>query len=203
MATKYFYLTIAFIEMSRASVPITTMIALWVARLEIPTTGIIRAVSVTGIGSAIAAFGEVHLSSIGAFIVIANLTMESVRLAMTQYMLTGLDMHPLHGLKYIAPAASLTLGIGAILTELPIMLSNGSLETVQRYPILFLLAASLGLAVNILGMVIMKLSSATTLKVLSAVRGPIVVLSGVLLFAEGVTATEFVGYSMASSIRNV
>lgn len=36
---RYFYLTVAFIEMSRASLPVTTMLALWVAQLETPTGG--------------------------------------------------------------------------------------------------------------------------------------------------------------------
>jgi hypothetical protein len=36
-------------------------------------------------------------------------------------------------------------------------------------------------------------------QVLAAVRGPIVVLCGVLLFAEAVTGIEFVGYSMCGA----
>jgi hypothetical protein len=48
----------------------------------------------------------------------------------------------------------------------------------------FIAAATLGLAVNFLSNLIIKLSSATTVKLLAAVRGPLVVLSGMLLFAE-------------------
>lgn len=48
----------------------------------------------------------------------------------------------------------------------------------------FFAAATLGLAVNFLSNLIIKLSSATTVKLLAAVRGPLVVLSGMLLFAE-------------------
>lgn len=38
---------------------------------------------------------QVHLNFIGGMLVVSNLTMESVRLVMTQYLLVGCDMHPL------------------------------------------------------------------------------------------------------------
>ncbi len=38
---------------------------------------------------------QVHLSVIGGLLVVANLSMESLRLVMTQYLLVGCDMHPL------------------------------------------------------------------------------------------------------------
>ncbi|GLC43580.1 hypothetical protein PLESTB_000396100 [Pleodorina starrii] len=193
----YFYLTVAFIEMSRASLPVTTMVALWLARLETPTAAVIRAVCVTAVGCAIAAYGEVHLTFIGALLAVSNLTMESVRLVMTQYLLVGCDMHPLQSLKYIAPAATLTLLAGSAVREYPTMVAKQAFGIVARHPVHFFMAAALGLVVNVLGVVIIKLSSATTLKVLAAVRGPIVVMCGVMLFAEAVTMIEFFGYSIA------
>ncbi len=48
------------------------------------------------------------------------------------------------------------------------------------------MACTLGLAVNWLSNLVIKISSATTVKLLAAVRGPLVVLSGVMLFAETV-----------------
>ncbi|GIL76150.1 hypothetical protein Vretimale_5718 [Volvox reticuliferus] len=193
----YFYLTVAFIEMSRASLPVTTMVALWLARLETPTSAVIRAVCLTAVGCGIAAYGEVHLTLVGALLAASNLSMESLRLVMTQYLLVGCDMHPLQSLKYIAPAATLTLLVGSAIREYPSMVANKALSIVTSNPVHFLMAAVLGLVVNILGVTIIKLSSATTLKVLAAVRGPIVVMCGVMLFSEAVTVIEFVGYSIA------
>jgi hypothetical protein len=57
---------VAFIEMSRASLPVTTMTALWLARLDTPTPAIIRAVLLTALGCAIAAYGEVRRKGRGA-----------------------------------------------------------------------------------------------------------------------------------------
>lgn len=75
----YLYLTVAFIEMSRASLPVTTMLGLWLARLETPTSAVVRAVCLTAVGCGIAAYGEVHLSIIGGMLMIANLVGVSAR----------------------------------------------------------------------------------------------------------------------------
>lgn len=110
-------------------------------------------------------WAQVNLVLIGALLMLANLTMESVRLVMTQFLLVGCDMHPLQSLKYIAPAATLTLIVGSAVKEYPVMRATGGLAIVHRNPQFFLVAACMGLVVNILGVVIIKLSSATTLKV--------------------------------------
>lgn len=118
--------------MSRASLPVTTMIALWLARLETPTWAVIQAVSLTAAGCALAAYGEVNLSLVGALLAASNLTLESVRLVMTQYLLVGCDMHPMQSLKYIAPAATITLLLGSAIFEYPSMLLEKSFEIVLR-----------------------------------------------------------------------
>ncbi|KAG2449545.1 hypothetical protein HYH02_005687 [Chlamydomonas schloesseri] len=195
--TMYFYLTVAFIEMSRASMPVLTMIALWVTGMEFPTQQVVAAVSVVAVGSAIAAYGEIALTVFGGLLVIANLSMESARMVMTQFLLVGCNMHPLQSLKLTAPATTLTLVLGSLVCELPDMRSSGAFDIVRQYPLQFLTAATMGLVVNILAVLIIKMSSATTLKVLAAVRGPIVVLFGVMVFSEHVSLLEFFGYSIA------
>ncbi|GFH30069.1 TPT domain-containing protein, partial [Haematococcus lacustris] len=54
----YTLLTVAFIEMARAMLPLITLAALWLASLETPTLEHIKAVSLTGVGCAISAYGE-------------------------------------------------------------------------------------------------------------------------------------------------
>lgn len=65
--------------MSRASLPVCTMLALWMFRVETPTNDVIRAVSITAVGCVVAAYGEVNLSLVGALFAAANLSMESLR----------------------------------------------------------------------------------------------------------------------------
>lgn len=60
----YLMLTVAFIEMARSMLPLVTLLALWVSNVEIPSRLQIMAVSLTGIGCAISAYGEVSVSSL-------------------------------------------------------------------------------------------------------------------------------------------
>jgi|LauGreStaDraftv2_3_1035109.scaffolds.fasta_scaffold760051_1 drug/metabolite transporter (DMT)-like permease len=55
----YLYLTVSFIEMLRAMLPLFIMIALYVTGLEKPTWTLVKAVSLTGLGCLISAYGEV------------------------------------------------------------------------------------------------------------------------------------------------
>eukprot|EP00199_Chlamydomonas_sp_CCMP681_P004904 CAMPEP_0119102804 /NCGR_PEP_ID=MMETSP1180-20130426/1424_1 /TAXON_ID=3052 ORGANISM="Chlamydomonas cf sp, Strain CCMP681" /NCGR_SAMPLE_ID=MMETSP1180 /ASSEMBLY_ACC=CAM_ASM_000741 /LENGTH=122 /DNA_ID=CAMNT_0007087157 /DNA_START=149 /DNA_END=513 /DNA_ORIENTATION=- len=57
----YLLLTVSFIEMARSLLPLFTLLALWAAKVEIPTNEHIQAVSLTGIGCGISAYGEVAL----------------------------------------------------------------------------------------------------------------------------------------------
>lgn len=80
----YIYLTVAFLEMSRAALPVIVMLMLWVTRVEVPTPTIIKAVSLTAVGCAVAAYGEMHLQLLGVLFCVVNLGMESVRVVLMQ-----------------------------------------------------------------------------------------------------------------------
>ncbi|KAJ9506174.1 hypothetical protein QJQ45_002394 [Haematococcus lacustris] len=188
---------VAFIEMARAMLPLITLAALWLASLETPTLEHIKAVSLTGVGCAISAYGEVALSTLGLICVALNFAIEAGRMVMMQFLVQGRDIHPWQTLKLMTlPATLMLLAMSAAL-ELQDMRRQGAGRIIiEQWPF-FAAAGTLGLAVNILANVIIKLSSATTVKLLGAVRGPMLVLTGVLLFAETVTPLQFVGYSLA------
>lgn len=193
----YLFLSVSFIEMARAFMPVLTMLALWLAGLESPTRDAIKAVVLTAAGCALAAYGEVHLTAFGAICMGVNLLLELVRVVMTQFLLSGMGMHPLQTLKLLAPPATVGLVVASYFQEWPAMVKSGLVAVPGKHPWCFLLAGSLGMMVNVLAINIIKLSSATTLKVLAAVRGPLVVMCGVVLFAEKVTLVELLGYSVA------
>ncbi len=75
--------------MCRAMLPLFIMLALYLASLETPTSTMVRAVGLTGVGCMISAYGEVHLSSIGLLCLVGNFIMESMRLVLTQVLLVG------------------------------------------------------------------------------------------------------------------
>lgn len=189
----YLHLTVAFIEVARSSMPLLTLLGLWMTKLEIPNRYMVLAVTLTTIGCAIAATGEVGLNPIGVICMTANLLMETVRMILTQFLLVGCSLHPIQSLKYITPWATFSLLVGSFVMEREVWTWE-TLEAVQKGTHYFVFAAMFGLGVNLISMLIIKLSSATTMKVLAAVRGPLIVLSGILLFSETVTTVEMVGY---------
>ena len=55
----YLLLTVAFIEMCRALLPLFVMTSLYLTGLETPTATLVKAVALTGLGCLISAYGEV------------------------------------------------------------------------------------------------------------------------------------------------
>jgi drug/metabolite transporter (DMT)-like permease len=193
----YLYLSVSFIQMLKAFTPVITMIALFIARLEDPSVGMILAVVIVAGGTALAAYGEVQLSYIGLVCMFSSEVAESVRLVLTQFLLVGLKFHPIEGLMYLAPACCLWLVLGSTIFELPLIAARGHWALAAEHKMLFLLAACLGFAVNLLAYCTIKLASALTLKVLGTVKNALLVVVMVALFGEVVTVTQAWGYFMS------
>ena len=84
---------------------------------------------------------------------------------MTQYLLVGLRFHPIEGLMYLSPACCIWLVIGAALREMPAIAKTNGLAILYDHPVICLLAAVMGFAVNTLTYVAIMLASSLTLKV--------------------------------------
>ena len=78
----------------QAFTPVITMVALFVARLEDPSSRLIIAVVLIALGTAMASYGEINMSVLGLIIMFASETFEAIRLVMTQILLVGLKFHP-------------------------------------------------------------------------------------------------------------
>ena len=78
-----------------------TMVALFIARLEDPSSRLITAVVMIAFGTAMASYGEVNMSLLGLAFMLASETFEAIRLVMTQILLVGLKFHPSEALSII------------------------------------------------------------------------------------------------------
>ncbi|GLC37079.1 hypothetical protein PLESTB_001393700 [Pleodorina starrii] len=190
----YLHLTVAFIQMLKALNPVITMICLFVAGLETPNRQIILSVLLTALGTAAAAYGEVNLNMYGVFLMLMSETAESIRLVMTQFLLVGLNFHPIEGLMYLASTCCLWLLLGCLLVEVPEMRRRGAMDVVWENPSAFLCTALLGFAVNALAYFVIKLASSLTLKVLATAKNTMLVVCGMLMFGEAVTGFQGIGY---------
>eukprot|EP00798_Chlamydomonas_sp_ICE-L_P015181 gene15181-21254_t len=195
----YLFLTVAFIEMARSALPLFVMIALHCSGLETPTTNVVMAVGVTSVGCAVSAFGELGLTTIGVLALVACFSCEAARLVLMQTLLVKSNWHPIQGLRIFCPVVFVFLVTLSYAKEYPVMIATGDIFVPlsrDTWPFIFL-GGMLALSTNLLGLVIITLSSATTLKLLGTIRGPLVVTLGVVLFSERVTSLQAVGYSIA------
>jgi drug/metabolite transporter (DMT)-like permease len=80
----YLHLSVSFIQMLKAFTPIVTMAALAVAGLEKPRRALVGAVALIGVGTAVASYGEGHLSFLGLACMLLSEVFEATRLVMTQ-----------------------------------------------------------------------------------------------------------------------
>jgi hypothetical protein len=183
--------------MLKAFTPVITMLALFIARLENPTTRLVYCVLTISLGTAVSAYGEVNLSVIGLVCMFSSETAESIRLTLTQYLLQGLKFHPIEGLMYLAPACAVWLALGVWVYELPRIDAEGGWLIVSSNKVEFAAAACMGFAVNGAAYTVIKLAGSLTLKVLATVKNSLLVVVGVIFLKDIVTQTQSVGYAMS------
>lgn len=193
----YLYLSVSFIQMTKALTPVFTMVALLLTGLERPSFKIVVCVLVIAIGTCVASYGEVHLTFAGFACVIISEIAEAARLVLTQYLLVGRQYEPLEGLFYLSQASALWLSVLCIAIEVPAMLHTHTYTKIISHMYLFIASGTSGFLVSLLGFHIIKSSSALTLKVLVAFRSVVLVGIGVYILGEVITALEAVGYGIS------
>ncbi|MEW5304527.1 MAG: hypothetical protein WDW38_011162 [Sanguina aurantia] len=196
----YLYLTVAFVQMLKAFCPVVTMLLLFFARLEKATTRLVAAVMMIAIGVAMASYGETHMNMFGLAAMIISVFAESTRLVLTQHLLVGGSaMHPLEGLMYIGSACSGWLMLLAALSEWPHLIQSSSYLLLLRHPLEFAAAAVAGFGVNTLAILVIKVTSSLTLKVLGTVKDVGLVAVGIVFLHEQVTKLQLMGYLVSMS----
>jgi len=195
--SAYLYLTVAFVQMLKAFCPVVTMLLLFLVSLERATPRLIASVLLISCGVAMASYGEMHMSVVGLTVMLTSVVSESVRLVMTQHLLVGRSFHPFEGLTYISSACTFWLMIMALFLEWPQLYSAQAYLLVGEHPLKFLITAVTGFGVNALAILVIKLASSLTLKVLGTVKDAALVTVGVVFLHEVVSPLQLLGYTIS------
>ncbi|KAK7567773.1 hypothetical protein IWX91DRAFT_333218 [Phyllosticta citricarpa] len=119
----YLYLSVAFIQMLKATTPVAVLLATWSLGVAPPNMRTLGNVSFIVIGVIIASFGEIKFNMTGFLYQAGGIAFEAVRLVMVQRLLSSAEfkMDPLVSLYYYAPACAIMNGVVCLFSELPRM----------------------------------------------------------------------------------
>ena len=105
----YLYLSVAFIQMLKATMPVAVCLVSWGLGVAQPSMKVLINVSFIVIGVVIASFGEIQFVLIGFIFQVGGNMFEAVRLVMVERLLSSAEfkMDPLVSLYYFAPVCAI------------------------------------------------------------------------------------------------
>ncbi|KAI0732706.1 TPT-domain-containing protein [Fomitopsis betulina] len=191
--TAYLYLSVAYIQMLKAFVPVAILLISWIFRIAEPSKKLGVIIVMISSGVALASQGELKFNLVGFLTQAAAVVFEASRLVMIQILLHGLKMDPLVSLHYYAPVCAvinlavlpLTEGLAPFYEVLRvgpwILLSNAAVAFLLNVAAVFLVGAGSGLVLTLAG-----------------VFKDILLISGaVLIWGTPITPLQVFGYSIA------
>mmetsp|Transcript_10258 Transcript_10258/g.17865 ORF Transcript_10258/g.17865 Transcript_10258/m.17865 type:complete len:349 (-) Transcript_10258:14-1060(-) len=192
----YLFLSVSFIQMLKASMPMVVFVVgvLFATEKFTLITGVNMVVVATGI--AIASYGEILFVKEGVFLQVASILCESVRLTLVQILLQrrGIKLNPISTLYHIAPCCFVFLALPFTYMELPKMMNDPKLNV--NIPLL-LLSASTAFALNMAVFLLIGKTSALTMNVAGVVKDWLLILLSVVVYGSSVTQTQLMGYGLA------
>ncbi|KAF2403328.1 TPT-domain-containing protein [Trichodelitschia bisporula] len=192
----YLYLSVAFIQMLKATNPVVVLTFTWtfgIAPFSKPT---LLKVLVIVLGVVIASYGEIHFNLTGFLYQAGATCFEAMRLVLIERLLNSAQykMDPIVSLYYYAPICALMNGIVALAVEVPVISS----ADIWRVGVGNLIAnASVAFMLNVSLVLLIGKTSSLVLTLCGVLKDILLVTASILLFASPVTGTQFFGYSIA------
>lgn len=192
----YLYLSVSFIQMLKASMPMVVFVVGVLFATERFTVQSAFNMVVVATGIAIASYGEIEFVAFGVILQLGSIATESVRLTLVQILLQkrGIKMNPVSTLYHIAPCCFLFLFLPFTYIELPKMMNDPNLNL--NIPLL-LLSAACAFALNMAVFLLIGKTSALTMNVAGVLKDWMLIVLSVLIYHSKVTGTQLVGYGIA------
>ncbi|KAK9441566.1 DUF250 domain membrane protein [Metarhizium brunneum] len=192
----YLYLSVAFIQMLKATTPVAVLIAGWSLGVSQPNLKQFLNVSTIVVGVIIASFGEINFVLVGVLYQIGGIIFEALRLTMVQRLLSSADfkMDPLVSLYYFAPVCAVMNGVVALLWEIP-KVSMTDVYNVGLFT--FFLNGLCALMLNVSVVFLIGKTSAVVLTLCGVLKDIMLVVASMMIWGTPVTPLQFFGYSIA------
>ncbi|KAL1595145.1 hypothetical protein SLS60_009833 [Paraconiothyrium brasiliense] len=192
----YLYLSVAFIQMLKATTPVAVLITTWTMGLHPPNMKTLGNVSFIVIGVIIASIGEIKFVMVGFLFQVGGIVFEAIRLSMVERLLSSAEfkMDPLVSLYYYAPACAVMNGMICLFTELPIL----TMVDINRVGCFTLFAnASVAFMLNVSVVFLVGKTSSLVLTLSGVLKDILLVFASIMLFGDPVSLLQAFGYSIA------
>ncbi|KAH7118915.1 triose-phosphate transporter family-domain-containing protein [Dendryphion nanum] len=192
----YLYLSVAFIQMLKATTPVAVLIATWALGVAPPNMKTLGNVSFIVIGVVIASLGEIKFVMIGFLFQCGGIIFEAIRLVMVQRLLSSAEfkMDPLVSLYYYAPACAIMNGFICLFTEFPRM----QMDDIYRVGTFTLLInALIAFLLNVSVVFLIGKTSSLVLTLSGVLKDILLVFASMFLFGDPVTLVQAFGYGIA------
>ncbi|EHY61169.1 hypothetical protein HRR83_000929 [Exophiala dermatitidis] len=192
----YLYLSVAFIQMLKATMPVAVLLTSWSMGVAPPSLKTLGNVSFIVIGVVIASYGEIEFNLTGFLYQAGGITFEATRLVLVQRLLSSAEykMDPLVSLYYFAPVCAVMNGLTALIVEVP----NMTMNTIYDVGIFMLIAnAMVAFMLNVSVVFLIGKTSSLVLTLCGILKDILLVAASMMIWGTPVSKTQFFGYSIA------
>jgi len=192
----YLYLSVAFIQMLKATTPVAVLLVTWGLGMAPPNFKTLGNVSVIVLGVIIASYGEIQFVMIGFIVQIVGILCEATRLAMVERLLSGgeFKMDPLVSLYYFAPACATMNFVMFCFLEL----HKISMDKIYDLGLVTLvLNASVAFMLNVAVVFLIGKTSSLVLTLSGVLKDILLVVASMVLFHDPVSGLQAFGYTIA------
>ncbi|KAG7667588.1 hypothetical protein Ndes2526B_g03594 [Nannochloris sp. 'desiccata'] len=192
----YLYLSVSFIQMLKALMPVAVFSVGCVFGTERFNMQTFLNMILVTIGVAIASFGELNFNLTGVLFQLSSITMESIRLVLVQILLQsrGLKLNPITTLYYVAPCCFMFLLLPFFAIEYHQIAADNALSI---NPLNFLGNATAAFGLNMAVFLLIGKTSALTMNIAGVVKDWMLIGLSVWLFHSAVSSLNLFGYLIA------
>ncbi|KAI3327659.1 triose-phosphate transporter [Xylariaceae sp. AK1471] len=192
----YLYLSVAFIQMIKATTPVAVLLSSWAMGIAPVNLRQLANVSAIVVGVVIASFGEIKFVWIGFLYQLGGVLFEAIRLNLVQALLSSAEykMDPLVSLYYFAPICAAMNGVVALIWEVP-RVSLGEVYHVGL--ITFFLNGLCAFLLNVSVVFLIGKTSAVIMTLCGVLKDVLLVLASMAIWATPISGLQAFGYSIA------
>ncbi|CAI9782488.1 unnamed protein product [Fraxinus pennsylvanica] len=194
--SAYIYLSVSFIQMLKALMPVAVYSIGVLSKKEIFKSETMTNMISISIGVGIAAYGEAKFDTWGVMLQLGAVAFEATRLVMIQILLTskGITLNPITSLYYVAPCCLIFLFVPWVFVEYPLLTETSSFHFDY---LIFGTNSLCAFALNLAVFLLVGKTSALTMNVAGVVKDWLLIAFSWSVIKDTVTPINLFGYALA------